>query len=154
MRGDVVILQRDSYLTENMSGNDTYFQNWYTDIGRPCFKDTIGQKIKTNSVVWSNVYIPGSNNNGLSSFDALDEQLLPVEMGSLNGLQLTAKVNNQQGLIMLAVCVKETASLYMGEVQVVGSETNAFLASSPGVIGTINVLKGSYGTINPESIIN
>lgn len=152
MRGDVVILQRDGYLTENMSGNDTYYQNWYTDIGRPCFKDTIGQKIKTNSVVWSNVYIPGSNNNGLSSFDALDEKLLPVEMGSLNGLQLTAKVSDQQGLIMLAICVKETASLYMGEVQVVGSETNAFLASSPGVIGTINVLKGSYGTINPEAI--
>lgn len=153
IRGDVVILNRGSYLTENMSGNDAYYKNWYTDAGRPCFKDTLGQKAKTNSVSWSNIYIPGSNNNGLSSFDALDQKLLPIECGSLNKLQLTSKVSNELGVVMLGVCAKETASLYIGEVQLVGQTGNAFIAQAPQVIGTINVLKGSFGTINPESVV-
>lgn len=53
---------------------------------------------------------------------------------------------------MLAICQAQTASIYIGEVQLLGSSGNAFVAQSAGVIGTINVLKGNYGTINPESV--
>ncbi|MCL5460230.1 hypothetical protein M3M33_16455, partial [Loigolactobacillus coryniformis] len=42
--------------------------------------------------------------------------------------------------------------LYLGEVQLVGSDKNAYLASSPNVIGTVNILKGNFGTVNPESV--
>jgi len=73
-------------------------------------------------------------------------------MGVLLKLQQTSKVE-EQGNIMLAIGENETASLYLGESQIVGSDSNAFLAASPNVIGTINVLKGSFGTINPESVV-
>ena len=73
-------------------------------------------------------------------------------MGAINKLQLATKVA-EEGKIMLAIGERETASLYLGEVQLVGASQNAFVASSPGVIGTVNILKGSFGTINPESVI-
>lgn len=154
--GDITLLSRgtspNDYITENMSPNDTYWMNWFTDAGRPNFIDTIGQKVKKNNISFSNTYIPGSNINGLSSFDALDEKSTPQESGELNKLQAANKVT-EEGNIMLAIHTTETISCYMGEVQLVGQAQNAFIAQAPEVIGTMNALRGSYGTVNPETVI-
>jgi hypothetical protein len=144
-----------TYQAEAMSPNDKFYKNWFTDAGRVNNVDTIGQVTKTNSIAYSNTLVAGSKVNGLSTFDALDEgaAVVPQECGAIRKLQLTSKVAGQgPGNVMLAICARETASLYLGEVQVTASSQNAFLASAPGVVGTINVLKGSYGTRNPESV--
>lgn len=154
--GDVTLLSRGTspsdYITENMSPNDTYWMNWFTDAGRPNYIDTIGQVHKPNNISYSNIYIPGTRTNGLSSFDALDEANTPQECGAIQKLQVASKVT-EEGNIMLAICRTQAVSLYIGEVQLVGASSNAFVATTPGVIGTMNVLKGNYGTINPESVI-
>jgi hypothetical protein len=54
---------------------------------------------------------------------------------------------------MLAICVNETVSIYLSEAQLLSTSGNAFLAQSSGVIGTKNVLQGSFGTSNPESVV-
>lgn len=141
-----------TYFTECMSPNDNKWQDWFDIYGEVNIVTLLGQQQKGTSVRWSNTLIEGTKSNGLSTFDALDEKLLPLNMGAVQKLQQTSKVQ-QQGNIMLAIGEDETASLYLGEVQVVGSDTNAFLASSPNVIGTVNVLKGSFGTTHPESVI-
>lgn len=155
--GDVYILTKgtapDNYLIEAMSPNTTYWRNWFTNVGRQQYIDRIGQRFKDTSIKWSNTFIPGTRTNGLSTFDAFDEKILPGEMGPLRKLQITSKVNDEQGAVMLSVCEDETASMYLGEVQLVGSSANVAVAQSTEVIGTINVLKGSFGTINPESVI-
>ena len=140
-----------TYNTVCMSPSDDRWKNWYDTYGEANIVTLLGQVQKTSSVKWSNTLIEGSLVNGLSTFDALDEKLLPQSMGPISKLQQTSKVQ-QQGNIMLAIGEDETASLYLGEVQVVGSDANAFLASSPNVIGTVNVLKGSFGTTHPESV--
>jgi hypothetical protein len=154
--GDVTILSRSTgsatYLTENMSPNDTYYSVWNTDSGRVNIITNQGQSSEPNTIAYSNVYIEGTANNGMSSFDALDEKNLPNECGPLEKLQVTSKVS-EQGHVMLAICRNETASMYLSEVQVVGADSNAFLAQAIAVIGTVNILKGSYGTVNPESVI-
>lgn len=137
---------------EYMSPNILKWQDWFQVYGEVNIQDLLGQVNKPNFVSWSNVLLQGSKTNGLSTFDALDEKSLPQSMGEINKLQLATKVA-EEGKIMLAIGERETASLYLGEVQLVGASANAFIASSPGVIGTVNVLKGSYGTINPESVI-
>ena len=157
LEGDVFFISRltpvlpSTYYTECMSPNDNKWKNWYDTYGEANIVTLLGQVQKTSSVKWSNTLIEGSLVNGLSTFDALDEKLLPQSMGPISKLQQTSKVQ-QQGNIMLAIGEDETASLYLGEVQVVGSDANAFLASSPNVIGTVNVLKGSFGTTHPESV--
>jgi len=156
VRGDIYILPRTdavgAYFTEAMSLNDKFYQNWFDDSGRVNLIDRIGQKYEPNSIVYSNTFILGSNINGLCEFEALNEAFVPYECGQIQKLQVTSKVQNEQGSIMLAICQAQTASIYIGEVQLVGSESNAFVAQSAGVIGTINVLKGNYGTLNPESV--
>jgi len=140
------------YTAEAMSPNDNYWKNWWTDAGWINIVDTIGQQRRPNSVAWSNILIPGTKSNGLSSFDALDVKDLPVENGELNKLILASKVQDE-GSVMLAIGRNETASMYLGETQVIDSVGSLSLtASSAGVIGTINNLKGSFGTVNPESV--
>lgn len=155
--GDIYLLQRQNGLivniTETMSPNDKFYLNWFTDAGRPNFVDYIGRTIKVNSFCFSNTFIPGSQNNGLSTFDALDTRDIFPECGPLRKLQLTSKVQGQQGTIMLAICEEETASMYLSETQMVSADANEFLAQATGVVGTINVLKGSFGTSNPESVV-
>jgi len=141
------------YNIEQMSpNNDIEWNTWTNYFGETNIQSLLGQVDKTNFISYSNVLIQGSSTNGLSTFDSLDEKSLPDEMGAINKLQLADKIQ-EQGTIMLAIGQNETASLYLGEVQLVGASANAFIASSPGVIGTVNVLKGNYGTQHPETVI-
>jgi hypothetical protein len=158
LNGDISLLTRTdsfamSYLVEAMSPNDNYWKIWNRDIGWPNLIDNIGQQLKKTNISYSNTIILGTRTNGLSSFDALDEKNLTSELGPIKKLQVTSKVNNELGNVMLAICEDETASLYLGEVQLFGSNQPSTLAQAPEVIGTVNVLKGSYGTLNPESVI-
>lgn len=140
-----------SYNAENMSPIPKYWKQWNTNSGEPYFVIISEEVRKTTAVQWSNVLIQGSQTNGLSTFDALDEKILPFDLGTLQKLQVTSKVQ-EQGNIMLAIGDQETASCYLGEVQLVGAAQNAFIAQAPNVIGTVNVLKGAFGTVNPESV--
>jgi hypothetical protein len=155
--GDVYLLTRgtspDDYITENMSPNTTLWRNWFTNAGRQQVVIRQGQQLKQTSIKWSNTIIPGTIVNGLSSFDGNNEKILEGELGPLRKLQITSKVNNEQGAVMLGICETETVSMYLGEVQLVGSSRNADVATIADVIGTVNVLKGSFGTINPESVV-
>lgn len=154
--GDIYTFNRSApsgtYIAENMSPNPKFWKQWNTNSGEPNFVINSEQVNKYTAVQWSNVIVEGSQTNGLSTFDALDEKILPITLGTLQKLQQTSKVT-EQGNVILAIGEKETASCYLGEVQVVAADRNAFLASSPNVIGTVNVLKGSFGTINPESVV-
>lgn len=154
--GDIYLEDRGGLnpMSEVMSPNDRFWQEWNTDISKPNIVDTIGQKRKTHHIKFSNVLLSGSRVNGLSTFDALDEQSVPVENGPIQCLQLTAKVEDD-GSVMLAISENETSSVYLGEAQLTQSTGDtAFIAQATGVIGQINTLKGSYGTIHPESVVS
>jgi len=140
---------------EAMSPNDKYFQNWWTDAGRPNVvpQPGIGQARKESTIVYSNQYIPQTLVNGLSSFDTLSTKDLSDSMGPIRTLVFTSKTQGQQGGVMLAICENEVASMYLGRVEVQAQDNSVMLATSQNVIGTVNVLRGSYGTINPESVV-
>lgn len=141
------------YFTDCMSPNDLYWKDWLQIYGEFNIESQLGQVNKKRFIQWSDVQIDGTKVNGLSSFGALSEKALPDELEEIQGIVLTSKVQNQQGNVMLAVGVSETASLYLGETQQYGSSEQTTLTLSTDVIGSVNVLKGSYGTINPEGIV-
>ena len=152
--GDVVMLERGTgttYTVEGMSPQDAYWQRWNTNAGRPNSIIDGKQSHKKTTIYWSNVVILGTKVNGLSTFDALNQEQLPYEMASIQKLHLVSKAETE-GTIMLAIGEQETASVYLGETQVFDNTGSSFLAKSSGVIGNINILRGSYGTINPESV--
>lgn len=138
--------------TESMSPNDSKWQDWYDIYGEQNFVTLLGQVRKETAVQWSDVLIEGSLTNGLSTFDPFNEKILSSDVGAIQKLQQTSKVE-KQGNIMLAICEKETASLYLGEVQTYGADQQAASVNTvSNVIGTVNILKGNFGTINPESV--
>jgi hypothetical protein len=141
-----------TYYAEAMSPNDLFYQRWDNDGGKPNFITRLGQSVKGNFISWSNTFIPGTSINGLSTFEPLSETNVPEDNGAIQKLILTSKVQGE-GTIMLSIGV-ETASLYLGEVQITDSTgATQFFSGSQSVIGTINTLMGSFGTINPESVI-
>ena len=155
--GDVYILQRvdggsTNYFTENMSPFDKMWQYWNTNSGWANYVTSLGQAQNEYEIRFSNVYATNTANNGLSTFEALNFKTVPLGMGSIQKLQLASKTT-EQGVIMLAIGSFQTASCYLGEVQVVGASQNAFLAQDVAVIGTINVLKGMLGTTQPETVV-
>lgn len=153
-RGDVYFLGRTIpvvHTVEAMSPDDKYWRNWFTDIGRPTIVLSSGASSKPVSVYYSNVILQGTKTNGLSTFEVLSQTNLPTELKQINRLVLTSKVQ-LEGTVMLAVGEQETASIYIGEAQIFDNSGNSFLATTTGVIGNVNVMKGSFGTINPESV--
>lgn len=157
INGDITLLSRndgtETYLTENMSPNDKFYKLWLTDAGRPNFIDTIGQQTKVSTITWSSPFINGSKINGLSTFDALSTKDISPEYGSIMKLVLTNKIQ-RTGSIMLALCnAGETASLYLEENVVTTTTGETEIAQTSDVIGYVNNLRGSYGTLNPESVV-
>ena len=152
-RGDVYILQRtipESKLYEAMAPIDKYWRSWITDIGRPTIVIRLGETSKPVSIYYSNVILQGTETNGLSTFEALSQTNLPLDLKQIMRLVLASKVQ-LEGTVMVAIGEQESASIYIGEAQIFDNSGNSFLATTTGVIGNVNIMKGSYGTINPES---
>lgn len=150
--GDTFPYNYPSVNVERMSPSDKFWRDNFVPFGSTSIQSNFGQVEKTNFVRFSNTIIPGSSTNGLSTFDALDEKPMPQSMGSIQKLQNASKTQ-ELGNVLLVIGQRQTASAYLGEVQLVGAAANAVIASSPGVIGTVNILRGNYGTQNPETVI-
>jgi len=141
-----------AYYVESMNNNLDFYKYWFTDAGFANLVTLLGQNRNEHEIRYSNVYTPGTQNNGLSTFEVLNFKTVPLGTGSIQKLQLASKTT-EQGVIMLSIGSYQTASCYLGEVQLVGSAQNAFIAQDPAVIGTINVLKGMFGTTSPETVV-
>jgi len=155
--GDVFVFQRQFnstvyYYVEAMSPNDLFYKNWFTDQGFPNFVILLGQNRNEHEIRYSNVFAAGTQSNGLSTFEALNFKTVPLGTGSIQKLQLASKTT-EQGVVMLSIGSFQTASCYLGEVQLVGSSSNSSLVQDTAVIGTINVLKGMFGTTAPETVV-
>ena len=155
--GDIFVFQRQFnnsiyYYVEAMSPNDLFFRNWFTDEGFVNFVILLGQNRNEHEIRYSNVFTAGTQNNGLSTFEALNYKTIPLGTGSIQKLQLASKTT-EQGVVMLSIGSFQTASCYLGEVQLVGSSSNSSLVQDVAVIGTVNVLKGMFGTTAPETVV-
>lgn len=155
--GDVYLFQRINfsipYFAEAMSPNDKLYQFWFTDSGRENNVDYIGQVAKPSSVCYSNTYISGSEDNGLSTFDANATEDLAPELGNIQKLILSSKIG-KIGTVMLAICdAPAVASLYLGEATLLLENGQTTLGQSDQVIGSVHQLKMDRGTLNPESVV-
>lgn len=142
-----------TYFAGAMSPNDLFYKRWDTDSGKVNFITKLGQVVKTQYGSFSDTFIPNTAINGLSTFRLGNQYNVPEDCGSITKLQLTSKVQSE-GTVMLAICKIETNSLYLGEVQITDSTGKTqFFSQSSDVVGTINTLKGNFGCINAESVI-
>jgi uncharacterized protein (TIGR02145 family) len=154
---DAYVLQRQfnitSYFSCAMNASDLYYKNWYTDAGKPNVITRLGQVHNNTEIVWSDTYVSGTQINGSSTFRLGSQAFVSDDCGSITKLQNTSKVQDQ-GTVMLALCTTETNSLYLGETQILDSTgATQFFSAGKDVVGTINILKGNYGCIDPASVV-
>lgn len=154
--GDIYIRTRtfesSPFLIELMNPDDSHWQDWLSDIGRINIEPlNSGRSVRPTNICYSNTYLQSTEVNGLSTFDALDFRDLDLSVGPIRKLILTNRTQ-EYGSVMLAICESETSSIYLSETRIIDNAENVILATSGEVIGTINPLRGSYGTIHPESV--
>ena len=140
------------FLIELMNPDDGHWKEWLSDIGRINIEPlNSGRSVRPTNICYSNVFLQSTQVNGLSTFDTLDFRDLDLTTGPIRKLALTTRTQ-EYGSVMLAICENETSSIYLGETQIVDNADSVILATSGAVIGTINPLRGSYGTVHPESV--
>ena len=137
---------------EAMSVNDRKWDSWLQDTGRTnIVLFDAKQESLPHTIRYSNAYIQGTDTNGLSSFDLLDKTDVDERAGDITRLIYTSSTNDSSN-VLLAICTSNIASIYIGQTQVIDDAGDAILATSGNVIGTVNILKGDYGTVNAESV--
>jgi len=145
-------------LIEDVAVSD-FYPSTVQDIGRFNIDDnTFGQLFRTNTVRYSEKFINNTKLNGLSDFQGLSEITTPMDFGALNKLILTSDAPSDPGgmsnrQVMLAIHVNKAASIYIGEVVFSDTAGSATVSTSDKVLGSIRMLKGDYGTVNPESVV-
>jgi hypothetical protein len=147
--------QNNTYWANAMSPNDLFYKRWDTDAGKTNFITNQGQVVNKTGISWSDAITTGTRVNGTSTFRLGNRKFVPDESGEINKLIFTSKVQEAgQGMIMLAISSHETNSLYLGETQITDNTgATQFFSGSTEVVGTINTLKGSLGTANPEAVV-
>lgn len=155
VRGDIYSIGRnididggavtDNYEHPTISDKET---EGFSDIGRV---NAENKNAKTNyfysNVRFSNPFVQDSFINGLSSFETANKEPLPLERGPISSMIGTTNT-------ILVIHKTECTSLYIGEgfLSTANGGTD-LLSKTSGVIGDERLLKGEYGTLNPESVV-
>jgi hypothetical protein len=139
---------------EAMHANDLYFENWQQNIGRPRIASESEEKQRKDSslLMASDAYIQGSNINGLCSVNIFNQKQLPVAFGSISSIKIAAD-QKITGAIMLVITVYEVVAFYINKQQYTDTSGSTQLGISESFFGSYNLLQGSYGTSNPESVV-
>ena len=139
------------YLARRNSKVDSVV-NWYKPAGKPSllYEDKPIQ-IQSNKFRWGDKYISGSKLNTISSFYFADQDEVGVEAGPITALRRTTNMK-EEGTVLLAICERETYSIYVDESFLRDSGGGAQLIASDDVIGSIQTLKGNFGSSHKRSI--
>lgn len=124
---------------------------WNTDIGKPNVESSIGQVVRENTIKYSAPVITNTEINGLSEFYSAEQGIVPFECGEINKLKSSSRIASN-GSVLLAICTNKTASVYVDEVRLNVNNEISYIVQGTKVIGEINVLNGSYGTVHPASV--
>lgn len=152
--GDIVyaMTPRESDVTGDFiepGDNQEGGTGWEKDHGRVNVINPDGDKAKNldTQIVFSNAYVEDSNINGLSNFELLNNKDLPNEYGSITTL---TSIDN----IMISLCERELVAMYIDESIITDQIGQESITKSNQVINNARRLRGGYGCIHPESVVN
>jgi hypothetical protein len=156
LNGDTYTQSRDSdggaYTCVSMNPYEKKFTLWLDDLGRVAPVDNVGQRLLTNTIRWSNVRIPQTKVNGLSSFDALNAVEVEGTAGPITTILQTSKEANQGGRLLI-LCNSGSFVSLVGQSQVYSADSTTALTTTASVLGTILPLTQNWGCISPASVV-
>lgn len=128
-----------------------FYPSQFQDIGRISFSNPNFKEIQRVDVIrFSGKFYEDTKINNLSSFELLNLAQLPKFMGAINAMRVT----NDDGYraVLLTICENNTGSAYIGDAILSDVTGENFISLSNKVIPAVRILKGDYGTTNPESV--
>lgn len=156
MRGDVYRVMRIGdgglYTTEVMNMNDRFWSSWVQDIGRPRQQLYAKQKRYDTEIAWSGTYFSGTDVNDLNYMLSGDTRTIDDAIGAIQKIVFTSRTS-EYGTVMLAIGINDCASMYLGRSELYNAQEGANVVSTANIIGSVNVLRGGFGTVNPESVV-
>ena len=140
------ITKRYAYLIESSSVSD-FYESEAEDIGRPVIEDENGgEKFYETLHVFSDPIFHDSKINGLSAFNPLNRYEFPREYGAIRSLVMA-------GNVLLQLHEDRPVSIYIGENMLVDGAGQQIVSVSNKVIGTFRPQAATFGTKNPESVM-
>lgn len=150
------VITKEVYLINSQANPNSLVRTYDEFFGRSLITYDLTALIlgdqKKTGLMFSGVYTSGTKNNNLNFLELNDETILPSDLGEVNKLVMSSKAA-EIGTVMLAIGKNNTASIYVGESQLVGSSADADLIVNRSVVGSVNILNGGYGTSHPETVV-
>lgn len=122
-------------------------RNACSDIGRPFVENKdFGQEWFYSRIRFSNIYLPGTKINGLSSFNSLDFRDVNRAWGAIRKI---AFVHN----VLLAFCQFKLQPVYIGKARLLDMSGNYNVGRSDAVLNIADETVVDAGCENPESVV-
>lgn len=140
------IFESTNYLIEDRGLSD-FFNSKSWDIGRigiadPYFK----QQHFPTKLRLSNVFITGTQLNGLSSFEPLnDKDDISISNGEIRSLIVI-------GQVLIIICNNKNTSIYLGAILARDQGGQGIMQVTDSFFGNTRAFEAEYGSQNPESI--
>lgn len=138
-----------TYIIESIfiSQNPTniYSQVWASDIGQPnVVNENQRQKRILQGILFSNPLIQGTQINGLSKFNSVDNRQAPLENGPITAL---VRTNAKQGApgVLLAIGSNGVSSFYYNAAALTNTDGTGNVTATTEYLATQNPLQGNYG---------
>ena len=124
-----------------------FYDSKHQSIGRPsAVNPDFRQVWRPNTFRFGGKIFPATKINNLSSFDADDASTTDQEYGPINAM---AKAEN----VLLLIHTSRWVTVYVEEALLRKQDGTNEIIASDDVIGGIRALKGKYGTVHPESVM-
>jgi hypothetical protein len=129
----------------SMNPRNIYLQSWNSDIGQEnIINEDQRQTRRPNDFLFSDPLIQGTQINGLSKFNSIDNRQTPLENGPITGLFTTNARQGSPG-VMLAIGKVGVSSFYIGATQLTNVDGSSNVASTTDYAVSQNPLLGLYG---------
>ena len=129
-------------------------QQWNTSAGKPSvIASNVSYPRRTNAIRYSGNFIAGTSINNINSFFALDSNEVPIENGEIVSLQRASRLQGN-GAMLLALCPRETAYVFLGEQELTQGNNASIRALTTNMIGTIRNMGAGLGLQNKLSVMN
>lgn len=129
----------------SMNPTNIYAQNWDSDIGQAnVVNENQRQSRILQGIVFSNPLVQGTQINGLSKFNSVDNRQAPLENGPITALVRTSATQREPG-VLLAIGTNGVSSFYYDGIQLTNVDGTSNVSTSDKYLASQRPLVGNYG---------
>lgn len=129
----------------SMNPTNIYAQSWDSDIGQVNTVNENQRQVRIQQgIIFSDSLIQGTQINGLSKFNSVDNRQAPLENGPITALVRTSATQREPG-VLLAIGKNGVSSFYYDGIQLTNVDGTSNVSTSDKYLASQRPLVGNYG---------